>query len=446
MADTAKLGDQLKQEVSRIEQIEEIQTGMLNAAVVNGQGGRLTDDETDKFDKLSEEADKCLDNARRLQSVLAREGQVAELHVAPGRDSGHDGLDTGSHKVDTDPFGGMGEYLQAIAKCSGLDRPAELMEKLAPTGSSSGIDSDGGFMVRKGFATQIWKRMYDRSLVGGRAQHIPIGANEDGLKWNAIQESSRADGSRSGGIRAYWTGEAAQMTNTKAKLEQHEIVVQDLTGMWYATDRLLRDQVALQALHNEEFSNEFAFKIDDALINGDGAGKPVGILNADCLITIAKETGQAAATIEYDNIVKMWARLWARSRANSVWFCNQDVDTQLMTMAFPVGTGGLPAFLPPGGASSTPYSTLFGRPVIPIEQCPTLGTKGDLLLCDMSAYRMVEKGGMESDSSIHLRFDYNETAFRYRARLNGQPLWKSALTPYKGSNTLSPFVALATRS
>jgi hypothetical protein len=53
---------------------------------------------------------------------------------------------------------------------------------------------------------------------------------------------------------------------------------------------------------------------------------------------------------------------------------------------------------------------------------------------------------MPADSSIHVRFMTNETTFRFIYRFNAQPIWNSAITPFKGSNTLSPFVALATRS
>ena len=45
------------------------------------------------------------------------------------------------------------------------------------------------------------------------------------------------------------------------------------------------------------------------------------------------------------------------------------------------------------------------------------------------------------------QFLTDETVFRFVYRCDGQPAIASALTPYKGTgNTLSPFVALATRS
>ena len=165
------------------------------------------------------------------------------------------------------------------------------------------------------------------------------------------------------------------------------------------------------------------------------------------LVTVAKEAGQPAATLQPENIIKMWSRCYNRSRLNSVWFINQDIEPQLFTLAIQVGTGGGTVYMPPGGLSSQPYGTLFGRPVIPIEQCATLGTTGDIVLADMSQYLLIDKGGVQSASSIHVRFVNDESVFRFVYRVDGQPIWHSPLTPYKGSsNTVSPFITLATRA
>jgi HK97 family phage major capsid protein len=172
----------------------------------------------------------------------------------------------------------------------------------------------------------------------------------------------------------------------------------------------------------------------------------LGILNSGCLVSVSAETGQAAATVVYENINKMWARMIASSRPNAVWVINQDVEPQLNQMSIAVGTGGVPVYLPAGGAAAAPYATLFGRPVIPIEQCQTVGTVGDIMLCDYTQYYAIDKGGMKRDVSIHVRFVYDESVFRFVYRFDGQPMLGSAITPKNGTNDLSHFVALASRT
>jgi len=64
-------------------------------------------------------------------------------------------------------------------------------------------------------------------------------------------------------------------------------------------------------------------------------------------------------------------------------------------------------------------------------------------LASPSAYALITKGGIEAASSIHIKFDYDETAFRFVYRVDGQPYYNAAITAYDTVNTVSPFVALS---
>ena len=296
------------------------------------------------------------------------------------------------------------------------------------------------------FSTELLRNAFETGITASRVRRIPISANSNGMTINAVDETSRADGSRFGGVQAYWLNEGGTATKSKPKFRQMELTLKKLIGLFYATDELLADATALGAVAQQAFAEEFGFKLDDAIVNGDGAGKPLGITQSNAVVSVAKETSQTASTIVYENIVKMYARLWGRSRANSVWLINQDILPQLMTMSLPVGTGGGPVYLPAGGASAAPFQTLFGRPLFEIEQCATLGTVGDIILTDLSQYLMIDKGGTQTATSIHVQFTTDEMVFRFILRVDGQPVWNSALTPFKGSNTLSPIITLATRA
>jgi HK97 family phage major capsid protein len=212
----------------------------------------------------------------------------------------------------------------------------------------------------------------------------------------------------------------------------------------YTTNRLLQDASAIQSVFAQAFSEEMNFMVEDSLVNGDGAGKPLGIRNCPAVVEVSKETGQAAATIVYENLLKMHARLWGRSRANAVWLVNQDVEPQLDLLYQATGTGGVPPnFI---RTDENGVTRIKGKPVLPVEYCQTLGTSGDIILADFSQVLAIEKGGMQADSSIHVRFITNENTFRFIYRYDAQPVWNSALTPFKGSATQSPFITLATRS
>src|SRR4030095_3363887 len=99
----------------------------------------------------------------------------------------------------------------------------------------------------------------------------------------------------------------------------------------------------------------------------------------------------------------------------------------------PAGTGSAAplAYLPPGGLSAKPYATLLGRPVLPVEWCATLGTVGDVVLADLRHYLTITRVLVDARMSVHLRFDYDESTFRFIFRIDGQPWWSAPLTPYK---------------
>jgi len=220
------------------------------------------------------------------------------------------------------------------------------------------------------------------------------------------------------------------------------------------TDELLEDAPALGSYVSRKAGEKIAFKVNDAIINGTGAGQPLGILNAPCLVSIAKETSQTAATFHADNAAKMMARMPAKSFGRSTWVINQDVVPQVLKMGFAITTaagtaaGAGPMYLPPNGlANSGPYGSLLGRPIFVTEACQTLGTKGDVFLADFSKYlAAIKSGGVKSDTSIHLWFDQNITAFRFVLRMNGQPWLSAPIARKNGSNTLSHFITLDTRA
>lgn len=332
----------------------------------------------------------------------------------------------------------FGQYLQGVYGVKS--------EKRAPTGLGELIPSDGGFLVQQDFATELLRRAYQLGQITSRCRRIPISANANSLKVYGVDETSRATGSRWGGIRAYWLAEAGALTASAPKFAKIELSLHKLGVLAYATDELLQDAAALGSVIMDAASEEIAWTTENAIINGTGAGQPLGILTAACTVSQAKESGQSATTVVAQNVINMRSRLWAASRGNSVWLVNQNVEPQLHQMSVAVGTGGVPVYLPATGLASGPYDTLYGRPVIPVEYCATLGTVGDIILADFSQYLLADKSGIQSASSIHVQFLYDETVFRFIYRVDGQPTWNSALTPANGSATLSPFVTLATRA
>lgn len=427
------------------------------------EGGFAKDCESPESDVVLKAAEslvtKTMEGAANLVDVKIKEltsqinksfneARIPSFAIAKGSD----GADEFDPKLS---FRTLGEYAMWIRdftrpgspEQSAVNKSVSYFDaiKKAPTGMYEMSDPDGGALVPPDFAASVWARVQQNADILGRTTSFTVNGNS--LTIPADSELSRANGSRRGGVLGYWVGEADQYTGSRPKFRKLTMNLHKLTVLTYVTDELIADSAtALESYLTRAAGDEITFKIGDALINGTGAGLPLGVLNATALISVSKETGQAAATLVFENILKMWARMYAPSRANSVWYINQDVEPQLYSLSQAIGTGGVPVYLPPGGLSQGPYGTLFGRPVVPTEFNATLGTVGDIILADYSQYASMTKGGVKSATSMHLRFDYDEVAFKWSFRMDAQPLWQSALTPFKGSNTQSPFIALATRA
>ena len=278
----------------------------------------------------------------------------------------------------------------------------------------------------------------DQQRVSGNSITFPV---DESTAWQST-----------GGIQTYWDGEGSTITQSKPQLKDVTLKLHRLTALVPVTEELLEDAPAMAGYVTSKAGEKLAFRVNDAIINGTGAGQPLGILNAPCKVQVSKIVSQVADTIHAKNIVSMWARLPAASQRNAVWLINQDCLPQIYQLGFAVtdgtttnvGAGAL--YMGPGQmAGGAPSGTLLGRPIVVTEACTTLGDAGDIVLADLSKYLTVVKGAVKADTSIHLWFDQNAVAFRFVMRINGQPWLASPIARKSGSNTLSHFITLEAR-
>jgi HK97 family phage major capsid protein len=409
--------------------------------------------ELDALDEQLEATQAELVIARRLQDEERHSGSVAATTITVGADHA------------TERPVSLGEIMQAMAyeapQMEAHRKRFILPNGVAPhvaavlhapelqaaaLGSSSGVPESGGVLVRNEWNTSLLTRVQTEGILAPKCFPMPIGEGSDGVEAPYVDETSRATGSRWGGVQVYRAAEAAAATASAPKLGKFELRLEDMLGLFYATDRVLRDATLLEALAMKAFSSEFAFKLDDEIVRGTGAGQCLGMVGNAPTVSVAKETNQVAGTIVFENIINMHSRLLARCMAGAQWYINQLALPQLYKMYLAVGTGGVPVYLPANGASAAPYGTLMGLPVTPIEQASAPGTVGDIILGNLSNdYALIQKP-LTQASSIHVLFTTNQTTFRWVWPIIGKPVMAAAVTPYKGALTLGPFVTLATRA
>lgn len=246
------------------------------------------------------------------------------------------------------------------------------------------------------------------------------------------------------GVQAKWRSEAVQMTGTKTDQKLRTVRLQELYAFVTASDELLSDAPRLQNRLSVKSAQAIRYKASDAVINGTGAGQPLGWMKSGALVTISKEAGQAASTVLAKNVLKMFSRLIADG-GKPFWLAHSTTLPEIATMTI----GDQPIWTPPmSGMKEAPNGLLLGLPLKYVEHCETLGTKGDLQLVNPAGYyAAVKRGeGIQFASSIHLYFDYGLQAFRWTFRIGGQPFLSAPVDPAKGTATKSHFVVLETRA
>ena len=357
-------------------------------------------------------------------------------------------------KLMEDPKGGfknMGHYFRDLVSAGSPhgseSEPLRKWSKAAKAVMQEGDLAQGGYLVPEEFRATLLQTSLEGSIVGGRAVRIPMATSR--ITIPALVDANH-NTNFFGGITIYRTEEAAAKTVTKPAFGKVSLTLHNLTGLAQVTDELIQDSpISIEAIVRSVFGQAIAFVQDDDYLNGTGANMALGAFNAGnpSLIAQAIEAGQAANTILWQNIVNMWSRLYPAGQMKAIWVANIECFPQLASMAFAVGAGGIPVWMPAGGVSGSPYATLMGRPILFTEKMQALGTQGDIGLADFSQYLVGEKaGGVQVATSMHVYFVYDEMAFRFVLRYDGQPWWLSALTPRRGTATLSPFVVLAARA
>ncbi len=370
--------------------------------------------------------------------------QVAPIEV-------HDNL-------EDDPKGGfkaMWHFARDVAraeKSGGRKLSKELVEwerisKAAGTGVLESDDQYGGYLVPVEFSNQLINRIDEKSDFLPRCTIIPMATNI--IEIPMVNGFDFSSGYVFGGMQALWTDEEAAYSEKRPKWGMLQLKLHKLTCLAYATEEILQDSPqSMEAILMNGFTNAVNYQFNYVLLRGTGAGQPQGILNSPSKVTVAKEAGQAAASIVWENLIKMYASIY--DPAGAIWVANFNTLPQLASMSLAVGTGGVPVWMPAGGASGKPYNTLFGLPLFFSDHCSTLGTEGDIVLTNWADYYVGRKAGAGEtrvDQSIHLKFDVGQVCYRLMTRMAGQNSWPVYMTPQNATTSYrSQIVVLAVRA
>lgn len=310
------------------------------------------------------------------------------------------------------------------------------------------MGEEGGFAVPAPVVQQFLEATMTGGEILSRVSTRPVTTGNSYVE-TLVKEEARTNGARNGGVRGYWLAEDGTYVESQAATRQLDLKLQKLGALVKLTEEQIEDGPALVSFLNEQVPEELRFVAEQAVWEGDGSGKPLGALSSGALVTVAIEGTQTIANTAgfiWQNAAKMYSRMPARMLPGSAFFINQQLWAKILTST--AGTAGAshPMFTAPGNLAAFPNGAIYGRPIVPVEYASAEGTVGDFVFANFADYLLIAKGGIKQATSMHVEFTRDRQVMKFTWRVNGAPRTRVPLTPFKGSDTMSPYIALAARS
>jgi HK97 family phage major capsid protein len=307
----------------------------------------------------------------------------------------------------------------------------------AALGEASGVT--GGYTVPTDFYQQLMTLVAEETFVRPRAFLLPMAGATLQIPYLDVTTVQSAGVSPFfGGVQMYWTAEAQTRTETEPQFKQMELKAWELSGYSVSSNVLLQDSaVGLEKFLMTLFAKAIAWFEEYAFLVGNGAGKPQGMLTAPAAVSV---TRAGSGLVQFADVAGMWAKLLPASWAKAVWAFSPSVVPQLLQLKD--GANRAIFISIDQGATKNPNWSLLGRPAIPTEKLPALGTKGDLSLFDPSFYVLGDRMQIEIAASEHVNFLKNQMTWRVVERVDGQPWLDKPVTLQDGVTQVSPFVVL----
>lgn len=326
------------------------------------------------------------------------------------------------------------EYLHAIEVGD-----AQVLRRVRNANTSS-VGADGGFAVGGAWSAALLNAVTEQSQFLRYCRVLPLTGQS--TTFPVINDTSRATGP--GDLTAERVAEGVAATRQTVKFRELVLTARKSMVYWSASSELLQDSTpGTSEAMVASAASTLAMQIDREIWTGTGAGQMQGITGAACAIVHAKDGGQSASTVTYTNLSGMVSRLLPQSWNNAVWVLHPSTLTALFGVYLATGaSGGIPLPLSQGADGSY---RLFGRPMVVSDFAAPLSSQGDIALVDMSFYAVGIREDLRFEVSRDFLFSSDEVAFRVIQRRDGQPILSSAVTPARGSTTLSPFVVLQAR-
>lgn len=387
-------------------------------------------DESEKLNQRLEvlEAEKKAADSEVEKKALFERLDSIESRLEDGRKP-HDGFQFGNKPAgDSKSMYGTEESDRSfyndirLQYASNSEAQKALTQTYEAKAMGEGTASEGGFMVIPEVANEL-------ITIRDHASVLRTLFSSHNISVDTIRFISQDNG-----LAVAWQAEFSEKITSQFKFSEFEAHVFTAAGLAVASNQLLADSKwQIDRMINTDLAKRFVSLEEQAFLNGDGEGEPLGILNTPGVESIAHESTdtiqdlidsiQDAITSVYTNFLgapnaivmhpRVWAKIVKAREATS-------------PSTYLIGAGAT-AFgrrgdepIPGYGAAPLPRGELHGLPVYCTPNVPTNlggGTESAVFIGDFSQGLVLDRQGVTTDKSEHVYFTTNQTVFRSEERV-----------------------------
>ena len=369
-----------------------------------GADGMLSEEDTATYDKMEQDVMNLGKEIERLERQVAIDAELSKATSTPL--TGKPGAKMG--KDETEKTGrASDEYKGSFWNAMRVKAPMPSVLNAL----QEGTDSEGGYLVPDEFERTLVEALEEENVFRTLAHVIKTSSGDRKIPVVASKGS------------ASWVDEEGAYQESDDAFSQVSIGAYKLGTMIKVSEELLADSVFdLEAYISKEFARRIGAREEESFFNGDGKGKPLGILAAAGGAEVGV-TAASATAITADEVIDLFYSLKAPYRKNAVWLLNDATVKQIRKLKDTTGQ----YLWQPSLVAGTP-DTILGRPVKTSAFMPTAAAGAKTIAFgDFKYYWIADRQGRTFKKLSELYAANGQVGFMGTQRVDGKLILPEAI-------------------
>ena len=369
-----------------------------------GADGMLSEEDTAAYDKMEQDVMNLGKEIERLERQAAIDAELSKATSTPL--TGKPGAKMGKDEVEktgraSDEY--KGSFWNAMRVKAPMPSVLNALQE--------GTDSEGGYLVPDEFERTLVEALEEENVFRTLAHVIRTSSGDRKIPVVASKGS------------ASWVDEEGAYQESDDAFSQVSIGAYKLGTMIKVSEELLADSVFdLEAYISKEFARRIGAREEESFFNGDGKGKPLGILAAAGGAEVGV-TAASATAITADEVIDLFYSLKAPYRKNAVWVLNDATVKQIRKLKDTTGQ----YLWQPSLVAGTP-DTILGRPVKTSAFMPTAAAGAKTIAFgDFKYYWIADRQGRTFKKLSELYAANGQVGFMGTQRVDGKLILPEAI-------------------